>query len=176
LWGNGQKAQRWSIFRYNNLAHNTLTFNDSLQRVTGSCKIDAWSDKENNMFATSDITAVYAGQVIKVPRTASIIGKSYVSIKDEIETLPVSTKVRWTLLTEATAQLNQQKNEIELTKNGKKLLIKVKSPAKVTLKTWSTKPTNDYDAPNPGTSLVGFEVQLPANSNTMLEVLLIPQK
>lgn len=175
VWSMGQKAQRWSIFRYNNLAHNTLTFNDSFQQVTGTCKIESWSDKPTNMFATSDITPVYAGQVKKAIRTASLIDKSYVSIKDEIETLAFSTKVRWTLLTEALPKLNQKSNTIELTKNGEKLLIKVKSTAKISLKTWSTKSTNAYDVPNSGTYLVGFEAQLPEKSKTILSVLLIPK-
>jgi hypothetical protein len=33
----------------------------------------------------------------------------------------------------------------------------------------------DYDAPNPGTALVGFEVTIPANSKTAITVSLIPQ-
>lgn len=176
LWNNSQNSQRWNIFRYNNLAHNTLSFNDSLQRVAGICKMDTWSEKQNNMFATSDITPVYAGQVKKVIRTASIVKNSYVSIKDEIESLPVSTKVRWTLLTEALPKLNQKDNSIELTKDGKKLLIKVKSLARVTLKIWSTQSPNDFDAPNPDTYLVGFEVQLPENSKTILDISLIPEE
>ena len=136
MWNGGQYAQRWKIFRYNNLAHSTLSFNDSLQRITGKCKIDSWSDKPAHMFACSDITPVYAGQVKKAIRTASLIDNSYVSIKDEIETLPFSTKVRWTVLTEALPKLNQKNNTIELTKNGKKLLIKVRTKVKITLKTW----------------------------------------
>lgn len=176
VWSMAQQAQRWDIFRYNNLAHNTLSFNDSLQRVAGSCPIKSWSDKPNKMFATSDITPVYAGQVKKITRTASLLNKSYVSIKDEIETLLTPTKVDWKLLTEALPKLNPQNNSIELTQNGKKLLIKIKSTAKITLKTWSTTSTKDYDAPNPNTYLVGFEAQLPENSKTILVVSLIPKR
>lgn len=176
VWSMGQKAQRWSIFRYNNLAHNTLAFNDSLQVVIGKCKIEKWSDKPEKMFATSDITPVYKGQAKKVIRTVSLINKSYVSIKDEIETLPVGTKVRWTLLTEAQPVLNLKNNTIELTKGGKKLHIKIKSSQKVVLKTWSTQSANSFDAPNPGTSLVGFEVLFPKNSKSLLNVLLVPEK
>ncbi len=175
VWNGGQYAQRWKIFRYNNLAHNTLSFNDSLQQVTGKCKIESWSDNPASMFATSDITSVYAGQVKKAIRTASLIDNSYVSIKDEIETLPASTKVRWTLLTEALPTLNPSDNTIELSKNGKKLRIKIKSTAKIVLKTWSTTSTNAYDALNPGTFLVGFETQLSKSSKTTFEVLFIPQ-
>jgi len=176
LWNNKQDSQRWKVFRYNNFTHNTLTFNDSLQRVSGVCKMDAWSDYQNKLFVTSDITPVYAGQVKKVVRTAAIINKSFVSIKDVIETLSAPTKVRWTLLTGAMPILNQEKNQIELTKSGKKLLIRINSPAKIILKTWPTKSPNEYDEPNPYTYLVGFEVQLPENSKIVLDVSLIPQE
>ena len=67
-------------------------------------------------------------------------------------------------------------NKAELTKDGKKLFLQVEAPGKVTMKTWSTDPPNSYDAPNPGTTLVGFEVILPANSKTALTVKLIPEQ
>ena len=63
----------------------------------------------------------------------------------------------------------------ELTQKGKKLQLKVFEPANVTLKTWTTVPTHDYDALNPNTILVGFEVVLPKNTTTNLTVLLVPQ-
>ena len=68
------------------------------------------------------------------------------------------------------------KNEAELTKNGKKLLLQVQEPANITMKTWSTVPPNSYDAANPGTMMTGFEVTIPANTKTTLTVLLIPEK
>jgi hypothetical protein len=51
----------------------------------------------------------------------------------------------------------------------------VTEPAKVGMKTWTTVSTNDFDAPNPGTTLVGFEVKIPANTAAALSVKLIPQ-
>jgi hypothetical protein len=66
-------------------------------------------------------------------------------------------------------------NTAELTKNSKKLTIKVKEPAGITMKTWSTEPTHTYDAPNPGTIMVGFETTIPANTKTALTVLLLPE-
>jgi hypothetical protein len=66
------------------------------------------------------------------------------------------------------------KNQIELTKNGKTLLLKVKAKGKIVMKTWSTDPPHDYDAPNPGTTLVGFEIILPANTKTAINVSLLP--
>jgi hypothetical protein len=66
-------------------------------------------------------------------------------------------------------------NKAELTKDGKKLILQVQSPIKVAMKTWSTDPPNSYDAPNPGTSLVGFELTVPANSKIDFNVALIPE-
>lgn len=115
LWGIKQNSQRWRIFRYNNFAHNTLAFNDSLQRVNGIAKFESWSEKNDSLSATSDLTNIYAGQVKKSIRTASLIKNSYVSIKDEIETHNAPTKLRWTVLTEAQPRLIQAENTIELT-------------------------------------------------------------
>jgi hypothetical protein len=42
------------------------------------------------------------------------------------------------------------------------------------MKTWSTKPPRDYDAPNPGTIIVGFEAIVPANTKVDFDILLIP--
>jgi len=173
LWNQKQNSQRWQVFRYNNLAHNTLSFNDSLQRVAGNSKIDAWSDNPENMFATSDISEVYAGQVKKVIRTVSLINKSHVKITDKITTLSAPTNLRWTMLTEAKPKLLKNSNCIQLRKDGKKLLLKVNQNVKLTI--WSTKSPNAYDVDNDGTYLVGFEIQLPENANTVLEVVLQPK-
>jgi hypothetical protein len=67
-------------------------------------------------------------------------------------------------------------NKAELTKNGKKLFVQVDEPASITLKTWPTDPVHDYDAANPGTTLLGFEVTVPAQTKAALTVRLIPEK
>jgi hypothetical protein len=62
-----------------------------------------------------------------------------------------------------------------LTKNGKTLMLQVNGPGNIKMQTWSTDPPNSYDAPNPGTTLVGFTVTLPANSKTAFDVSLVPE-
>jgi hypothetical protein len=42
------------------------------------------------------------------------------------------------------------------------------------MKTWPTAPTTTYDAPNPGTTLVGFEMQLKPGQKQAIQVLLVP--
>ncbi len=174
LFGRTQDAQRWTVFRLTNLVHNTLTINGEHQRVTGHAPITSSSDKPMFMNAVTDISEVYKGAVAKAIRGVAIIDKHYVLVRDEIETLPQETTLRWTMLTPAAVKITGP-NTAELTKDGKKLTLHVQEPAKVNMKIWSTDPPHDYDAPNPGTALVGFEVVLPSNANSAITVSLVPE-
>ena len=173
LWGKEQNSQRWEVFRYNNFHHSTLTFNNELQRVEGYASIKSYTDNPQFLSATSDISAVYKGQVAAANRGVAIIDQSYVAVKDEITTAKETT-VRWTMVTPAEVKITAN-GTAELTQKGKKLQLKVLEPANITIKTWTTIPTHDYDAPNPNTILVGFEAVLPKDAKTNLTVLLIPQ-
>ncbi|GAB3898209.1 hypothetical protein GCM10028803_17310 [Larkinella knui] len=175
LWNREQNSQRWQVFRYNNFVHNTLTINNELQRVFEKAPISAFSAKPEFMYAVTDLTACYKESVTKATRGVALVNKAYVVVRDELETPAAETTVRWTMLTPADVKL-LGKNKAELTKDGKKLILEVREPARVVLKTWSTDPPQAYDAANPGTIRVGFEVQVPAQSKTALTVLLIPEK
>lgn len=174
IFGRTQDAVRWTIFRLNNYAHSTLTFSDSLQRVTGHADIDKYSEREEFMNAVSDISTMYEGQVKKAERGVGIVNQKFVVVKDEIETLDKPTTVRWNMPTPADVQLTE--NGATLSSDGKTLFLKVKGPKNIKMRTWSTAPNTDYDAENPGTIMVGFECKIPANSKEQFEVLLIPEK
>ncbi len=173
LFGRSQDAQRWTIFRLNNRAHNTLTINDQLQNVKGYAKIDKFSDKTKFMYAISDISSVYENQMQEVKRGAAIVDEKFVVISDQLKGGDQTTTVRWNMLTTANPQLGDK--SIILEKDGKKLTMLFNVDAQITMKTWSTTPTTTYDAPNPGTSLVGFEMQLKPRESKSIQVLLIPE-
>ena len=61
-----------------------------------------------------------------------------------------------------------------LEQEGKTMGLTVLTEAETRLTTWSTAPKADYDAPNPGTCLVGFEVSVPATQALRTAVLLTP--
>jgi len=174
VFGRTQDAQRWSIFRYNNFVHNTLTVNNGYQKVDGYAPIISSSSNPSFMNAVTDMTEVYKGSLAKASRGVAIADQKYVVVRDEIETLSNETTIRWTLLTPADVRITGR-NEAELTKNGKKLFLRVQEPANITMKTWSTVPPNSYDAANPGTALVGFEVIVPANTKADIVVTLVPE-
>lgn len=174
IFGRDQQAQRWTVYRMNNNSHNVITIDDQFQQVKGYAKIDKSSDKKDFMFVVSDITAVYEGQMKKVVRGAAVKNEKYVVIRDEVETLGKDTKFKWAMFTPAEVEIGD--NSAVLTANGKKMYLKVKGPANIEIKTWSTAPTTDYDAPNNGTVMIGFECVLPADSKESFEILLIPEK
>jgi hypothetical protein len=174
LWNSSQTSQRWEVFRYNNFVHNTLTVNNQLQNVSGYAPITSWSEEPSMRNAITDLTSVYKGYLQKARRGIAIIDDQYVTVRDEIETPASETVVRWNLLTSAEVSITGN-NTAVLTKNGKKLTIKVLEPAAVKMKTWSTVPTHSYDAANPGTIMVGFEATLPAAVKTAFTVLLLPE-
>ena len=174
LWSRQQNSQRWQVFRYNNYVHNTLTVNSQLHVVNGSADIVSWSSTPVFMNVVSDMSDVFEGQLSKAIRGVAIIDGQYVAVRDEVTAADSDATVRWTMLTSAEVSI-RGKNVIELKKDGKRLTLQVAEPANVTMKTWTAVPPNDYDAPNPGAVLAGFEVTVPAGTSTALSVKLIPQ-
>ncbi len=174
LWNMKQNSQRWEVFRYNNFAHNTLCINNQLQTVGGYASITSSSEAPEMTNAITDISSLYTGNLNKASRGIAIIDNQYVEVHDEIETKDSETTIRWNMLTSAEVSISGN-NTAVLTINGKKLTLKVKEPGGIIMKTWSTVPPHSYDAANPGTLMVGFEVKIPANTKSSLTVLLLPE-
>ena len=174
LWNMDQNSQRWEVFRYNNYVHNTLTVNGKHQLVDGFASIVSYSGQKGMLNAITDITAVYREDLKSATRGIAIIDDQYVVVRDELETKETETTIRWNMLTSAEVKITGE-NTVEFVKDGKTLLLKVTEPEKVNMKTWSTVPSNDYDAPNPGTMMAGFEINVPAGSRAVLNVLLLPE-
>jgi hypothetical protein len=175
LWNMRQNSPRWDVFRLNNFAHNTLAVNGQLQRVEGMAKISDFSDAPQNMGATVDLSEIYKGQLKRAERRITIENQSQVRVRDALTAGDTAATVRWTMVTPATVKLLNA-HQAELSKNGQTLIVQVDAPAEITLKTWSTDPVRDYDAPNPGTTLLGFEAKLAAGQAQDLIVRLIPNK
>lgn len=176
IFGRSQDAQRWTIFRYVNQAHNTLTINDQHQQVKGYAPITGHSSSRDFMSGVMNLSDVYKGSLASAQRGIAIVDGQWVVVRDEITAADTPAVVRWTLLTPAGVRITGPRTA-ELTKDGKKLIFRVDVPGDVTMKTWPTDPPpNSYDAPNPGTIRTGFELTIPAGSSTAITVSLIPEK
>lgn len=175
LWNRSQSSQRWQVFRYNNMSHNTLTVNDSLHVVSGRAVITSTSSLPEFMNAIVDLSHVFGPSLAKAVRGVAVVDGDHVVVRDEIVTAARRATIRWNMVTPAAVTITSA-NTATLTKDGRTLFLRVVEPATVTMKTWSTMPTHAYDSPNPGTTMVGFEVTLPAGSRRTLTVLLVPEK
>ncbi len=173
LWGRTQDAQRWDVFRYNNFAHNTLTFNKSLQLVKGHATIERFVEGDGQSTAVIDLTSVYDDQVSGVKRAVSLVGKRDAVIEDQVKSTGRFTMLTWTLVTEASvSQVND--HMLLLEKDGKKMYMKVDCPTDIRWDVHPAIPIFSYDSPNPGVTIICFNTDLGLNATQTVKVTLTP--
>jgi hypothetical protein len=175
LWNRTQESQRWDVFRYNNSSHNTLTINNQKQLVAGNGTIKSISETENNMSVSVDLTSIYANAAKKVERKISLLNKKMVQTEDLVTTNDKETTVRWNLLTQASPVIVNM-HTIQLTQEGKKLNISLKNIAGAKAYINSTVSPNNYDEANTGTTFIGFDISIPANTTKQIIVNLTAVK
>lgn len=173
IWNMAQNSQRWQVFRYSNPSHSTLTVNGHHQNVKGRAKIIARSSDPQHTRAVIDMSEIYNEDLVTAKRGVAITGRKYVNVRDEIETGDSECTIRWAMLTPAKVK-SIEGAQIHLVNKGKHLKMYIAGIEGAVFKTWSTDPPNNYDAPNPGTTLVGFELKVPAHTKKSFNVILAP--
>jgi hypothetical protein len=173
LWNMGQNSTRWDVFRYNNMAHNTLTFNGAKQLVSGYCPVENLTNTPDRLSVGLNLTPAYQNSVSHCYRTAAIIENRYVEISDNIQASSTPLTVRWNLLTQAVPQKVSERI-IRLTQSNKVLYLVFEGPVEVIAKAWSTKPANSYEENNAGTFFTGFEFTIPAGGSREISVKMLP--
>jgi hypothetical protein len=173
LWMMKQESDRWKVFRLSNHSHNTLTFNNGLQNVDGVASIISSTESPAFLSATIDLSKVYDADVKNAQRGVAIVSDEYVVVRDEIE-LKKQALIRWNMLTDAQVNILDNKTA-ELSKHGKKVILRITEPSEAVFTTWSTDPPQSYDEPNPGTVFIGFEVRRQPGEKFSFSVLMVPQ-
>jgi len=174
LWNMSQSSERWDVFRYNNMAHNTLTLNGKKQLVTGNSAVDNFVKAADTTSVGLNLTSLYKNDATRCQRNAAIVSNRYVEIRDTIQAGPNSLTVRWNLLTQAVPQKVNEKI-ICLSQSTKKLYLIFEGTEAVTAKAWSTRPPTSYEEKNSDTFFTGFEFQVPANASRVIKVKMVPE-
>ncbi len=171
LWAKTQDAERWRVFRLSTAAHSVLMVNGAQQRVESRAPITA----SKTGSTVVDLTDTYSGQLRFARRGARLLPDHTVLIQDELAALPQApASVRWAMVTRAEVKVDGS-GRATLSRDGKSLSFQVVEPANAVLKIYPTDPPPAAtDAPNPGTRILGFELQVPAGAPTRLRVRLIP--
>ena len=171
LWSRSQDAERWRIFRYNNLSHSTLVVDGQHQRVNGNAPIVRYSNDRSFPHVVFDMSDMYEGQLAEALRGVALLSTGQVIIQDEFKATNLPATVRWAMVTPAKVLVESNKSAL-LQQEGKTMHLTVLTDEEIQLRTYSTEPKADYDAPNPDTRLIGFEVSLSSGQAVRMAVLM----
>ena len=174
LWGRTQDAERWTVFRLNNHSHNTLTIDGQLHRVEGAARIRSFSADPTDAHAIVDLTPVFAGQASRVEREFRWTGDRTVQIQDRVAGAKPGASVRWAMVTRATVRLDGARAVLE--RDGQRLDVHLLEGAGATFSVIPADPPKDnFNAPNPGRSILIATVPADAAGNVRISVSLQPQ-
>lgn len=175
LWDYNQSSMRWNVFRLTNTSHSTITVNDAKHRVAGSATLTSVVNTATEQGAVMNLTNAVSDQASSANRTVKIVNDTDLVVIDVVKALPATAaKVRWNMVTPATPTV--ETGRIKLEQGGKTMYLTVDGTVNHTFRTWSTTSTNSYDQANPGTYMVGFESNVPANTTATFTVKLSPNE
>lgn len=164
LWTMGQNARRWDVFRLNNRSHNTLTIDDALHRVDGMAEFTYFDATS----AELDLSPVFGEQAEKVTRRFEVSGRE-VTVQDRLEGLAAGSKVRWTMATRATVEIDGP--QATLRQDGESLSVTMRQPSAGNLRVIpADPPDDDFNAANPGTYLLIVEAVAPTSGALSIEM------
>ena len=183
LWNMAQNSQRWDIFRYNNLNHNTLTINNQRHNIEGRAEIVKTFDKGPELGAKIDFTQALNlhGELKSATRKAVIVKESFLQIEDVLKTNGKPVDLRWNMVTPAAVKI-VDKHTIRLSQKGKTMLVKFQADVPFKL---VVRPSEDpkeykcafgdyyygeYNQENKGTVMLGFDANIPANTRVTFTV------
>ncbi|MBR2065290.1 MAG: heparinase II/III family protein [Bacteroidales bacterium] len=172
LWNQGEGGQRWDVFRLGNESHSTLTINGKHHKVKSFVPIvETWRERDRKG-ARLDMTSAFAEDVDSLTREIWLDRKDRLHVRDVIRTGKEQADVMWVMTTTAQAEILPD-GSILLEKDGKKMKLE-NNVEGLAPHIWTNDPPHDYDASNPGTCRVGFTIDIPAASETVIEVSLTP--
>ena len=148
FWNYRQDSPRWRIYRHDNLHHNTLSFGQQLQIVSGKVLIGDTTDSPLRKTVAADLTPVYAGQVKSLRRTVSLEDGKFCRVVDEIHT-DGSTVLSWNMMTAATVERISD-TTLKLSSGQRQLFLKASGIRGASWTFSEAKPYQAYERPNPG--------------------------
>ena len=170
LWNTGQGSDRWTVMRCALWGHNCLMFDNQEQVVSAKGE---YVRRQIENGVSIDLSPLYAGQVDKVVRTASLVGRDAM-ITDEIRTLS-STLLCWNMCTEAKNIILNPSGATLYSKDGKSLRLEVSGISGFVMKTWDAIPSRNCESTN-SQKFVGFEMNLDSSCEYEITIKLIPEE
>ncbi len=169
LWNRAQNSQRWQVYRLNNYSHSTLTIDEQLHRVDGHAILHGFDPDAQVPEASVDLSKVFRGQAEQVRRTFRWLPGRRVAIEDRLSGLKPGARVRWQFPTRAEVVLNGR--EALLKQDGRELKVRLSGSDDATFVVEpAAPPADDFNAANPGVSLLAAVFTAPAGGAVRYEV------
>ena len=145
-------GRRWNYFLNTNLSHNTLNIDGQLQNPRGTAHIHQEETSGNQPYAVLDMTTLYADQVSKAFRKFQLTDDTTIEVTDDIALKDASSIINWLVATRARVDIKGKK--AILSKDGRQLILEIRSPETATWTTYPAKPNSDKEKPLPGVTMV----------------------
>ena len=158
LWNIRPGSQRWDVFRISEYSHNVMTVNGSRADVNFRASFSKVWQKRSRKGVEIPMTGFYGGQLDSALRTVWLDRKDNLHVKEEFVGGDSTRVLRWVFCTEAECRILGP-SLIELKKDGKVRHLRLSTRHYASPRVYEAKGSHDYDAPNPGLSLVGFEIK-----------------
>lgn len=152
IWNLGQGSDRWRVFRYGNMGHNTVSVLNSLHCVSGRAEITDTMASVSWKGVVVDLSGLLP-QFGKVTRTACLDPEDNLYIEDVFESGDSPQTVVWRMNTEAVPEIVSE-DVVRLTCRGHEMLVKFRTTSPFCLEIRPAVPLAEYDAPNPGVTQV----------------------
>ena len=189
LWDMTQDSERWEVFRIGPFSHNIVTVNGHTPKVNHPVAIThTWTPEhpswKERLGAVVDLTDLYTEDLDSCKRAVYLQGTE-LHIQDLLQAGDTTCTVRWAMCTEAEASLDNGTIRMRAGNHRRDLSAGTESGGpELTPHIWPTTydpaaPDIDgmqylhpTDAPNPGTSLVGYTFTLQPHQKVVLHVVL----
>jgi hypothetical protein len=159
LWDRAQNSDRWRVFRNNNRSHNTLVIGGQHQDVQGKAVIIKHSESPSFPHTVVDLSPVYRNQAARVLRGVALVNGGEVLVQDRLEGVVRAGPIRWGMVTRAAVEIRSPREAV-LRQGGKQLILRVVEPVSAHLQLFEIEhPPAEHDSPNPGTRMIGFQVE-----------------
>lgn len=174
IWDREQDSDRWRVFRYNNLSHNTLVIDGALQRVRADAYVSVFGGTaEPCPHSRLDMSEVYADQLEAAHRSVALVDGQAVVVRDELVAARKPARVRWAMVTHARID-RCTGNKAVLRQDGKTMYVVLLSPTQVTWEACSAAPPAAHDAANEGALMLCCHSDLPPGEPRVITVAFLP--
>jgi Heparinase II/III-like protein len=183
---NSQFGDRWKIFRVACTSQNTISIKKASEtswqnhKVDGNATIDELYDTTAKRGAKVNMKSLLGlnNELLAVTRSAYLVDDSYFEVKDYLNNGAEPINLYWNMVTRSTIE-TLSPSKLRLTQGGKRVILEVVSSNPAATFTMETNRSTDpvfynpaatADTKNPGTVMIGFVANIPANNEVTFTV------